>query len=152
MLIGSVSGLVSIIPESLAKSMVVVAAVATLARDYGLVRFRLPQKERQVPQEIVRLGPGGASLQFGFELGTGMRTYLTAATPYAVAAAILLLGDPLIGMLAGGSFGVGRALMPLLRHASGDRRTWDRLLEQRLTQIVRGCALIGAVTVIFLIR
>lgn len=109
MLIGSVSGLVSIIPESLAKSMVVVAAVATLARDYGLVRFRLPQKERQVPQEIVRLGPGGASLQFGFELGTGMRTYLTAATPYAVAAAILLLGDPLIGMLAGGSFGVGRA-------------------------------------------
>ncbi|MFD0428413.1 hypothetical protein ACFQ60_11025 [Streptomyces zhihengii] len=34
------------------------------------------------------------AMQFGFELGTGVRTYVSASAPYAIAVAVLLSGVP----------------------------------------------------------
>jgi transposase-like protein len=41
---------------------------------------------RQVPQDVFARGLYRAALQFGFEMGTGVRTYVPATTPYLLAA------------------------------------------------------------------
>ena len=49
-------------------------ALPVLARECGLVRFAVCQNARLVPEDVQHLREWGA-LQFGFEMGTGMRTY-----------------------------------------------------------------------------
>ncbi|MGH9890695.1 MAG: hypothetical protein ACREA0_01665 [bacterium] len=91
-------------------------------------------------------GAVGAALRFGFELGTGVRTYLSAGAPYVLALALLLADGELLEAIAAGSgFGLGRAAMPLSRSLSEDAENWDRLAEQRFGWIVPGSSF--AVTV-----
>jgi hypothetical protein len=117
--------------------MLVAAAVTAFGRDLGLVRFRLPQNHRQIPQTVFDGGIVRAALQFGVELGTGVRTYLPATAPYVLAAAILLnANSALIATLAGVSFGVGRALMPTLRYLNSDGDEWDIRMANRLPWLV----------------
>jgi hypothetical protein len=71
--------------------------------------------------------------QFGFELGTGVRTYVSASAPYVLAVAVLLAGQHLgIAILAGLGFGAGRAATPLVRYAARAVAAWDVLLRARL--------------------
>jgi hypothetical protein len=113
-------------------------AVLAVLRDAGLVRLPLPQNSRQIPHEVLAgARPGRGALRFGFELGTGVRTYLSASAPYVVAAALLLAGSgPLAAVLAGVGFGAGRAATPLVRHAHGDGERWDRRLRSSVPAIV----------------
>ena len=101
-------------------------AAVVLARELGPLRFRLPQNPRLVPERVVRLGELGA-LQFGFELGTGMRTYSPSALPHLALAGVLLVvpfwGAP---VLAAG-FALGRFAMPLLSNAYADDGSWSSL-------------------------
>ncbi|MCF6525796.1 hypothetical protein HOY81_22360 [Streptomyces sp. JJ36] len=101
-------------------------------RDTGLLRLALPQNARQIPQHVLHRHLLGGALQFGFELGTGVRTYLSASTPYALAAAVLLHGGLLPALLAGSGFALGRAATPALRLASGAPSAWDARLTARL--------------------
>lgn len=111
--------------------LLVVVALAALADDLFGLRWTWPQNPRQVPQAIRHRAPRAAMLQFGFELGTGLRTFVTAKAPYVLAGVVLLGGLPIVQALAlGAGFGAGRALMPLTRtwhRATGD---WDRRLER----------------------
>lgn len=119
-------------------------AVALLGvlRDAKVVRLALPQNARQVPQDVLRPSPRRGALRFGFELGTGVRTYLSATAPYVLAVAVLLAGQRLeLAALAGVGFGAGRAATPLIRRARGAVEGWDADLGARLRTItVTGCA------------
>lgn len=110
--------------------LLVVLALAALADDVLGRGWRWPQNARQVPQAIRHREPRVAMLQFGFELGTGLRTFVTSRAPYVIVGVLLLGGLPVVPALAlGAGFGAGRALMPVTRmwhHATGD---WDRRLE-----------------------
>jgi hypothetical protein len=113
---------------------VVLCALLCVLRDAGAVRLPLPQNARQIPQEVLQRHLLRGTLQFGFELGTGARTYVTASAPYAVAAGLLLWGGLGTALLAGAGFAAGRALTPVLRLASGDVTGWDaRLADRRRT-------------------
>jgi hypothetical protein len=101
-----------------------IVAVIALG-ELGLLRLRLPQNARQVPQWIVADNQYTAALQFGFEMGTGVRTFMTSGLPHALTVAVLLAGGPLVAPLAGIAFGAGRACMVLTRYYSADARTWD---------------------------
>lgn len=92
--------------------LVAVAAVAIALREFGVVGFPLPQNARQVPQWMTAI-PGYGALQFGIEMGTGMRTYLPTGLPHLLALAMLLLADPAAALLAGLGFGLGRVAMML---------------------------------------
>jgi hypothetical protein len=113
--------------------VVAVAVVFTLvaANEFGLVRIRLPQNARQVPSSIVDDGHRYGALQFGFEMGTGVRTYMTSGLPHALASGLLLLANLPDALLAGAAFGLGRAAMTLARHAHPDRDAWDDALRER---------------------
>jgi hypothetical protein len=127
------SGLAEPVPAVARQAAVVLAGLAAVLRDAGAVRFPLPQNRRQVPQSVLQRGLVGGGLQFGFELGTGVRTYVPSAAPYVVAVALLLLApSPLAALAAGAGFGAGRATTALVRLWSGKGvGAWGRHLEAR---------------------
>jgi hypothetical protein len=114
----------------------VVIGLVVVAQELRLLHLKLPANHRQVPQEIFEKGPYWSAVQFGFELGTGVRTYLPSAIPYLLLAAIVLLQASLqVALLAGALFGLGRAAMALSRTASQDSGNWDLHLRYRLRVI-----------------
>src|SRR5918911_1406997 len=118
------------------------AGLLGVLREAGVITIPLPQNGRQVPQEVLRHSPRRGALQFGFELGTGVRTYVSATAPYVLAVAVFLGGQRLqAAALAGIGFGAGRAATPLIRRASGAAEGWDADVRARLRIItVAGCA------------
>ena len=141
------SGLAEPLPVAARDAAVLGVAALAVLRDGGVLRVPLPQNPRQVPQEVLLRSWHRGALRFGFELGTGVRTFLSASAPYAVAAALLLGGPSLVGaaLPAGLGFGAGRALAPLLRRASGDGVAWDNWLAARSRLLRIGCAVAVAV-------
>jgi hypothetical protein len=146
-----VSGLVTPAPAAVRHGIVVAAAAIGVLRDAGVVRFPLPQNARQVPQDVLQRDVARGSLQFGFEMGTGVRTYVSSTVPYVLVVALLLTAPDLVTALAAGAgFGVGRAITPTARHASRDGETWDIVLDTRLRviKLVAGLAVTGALAIL----
>lgn len=148
-----VSGLAAPIPEVARHGVVAAAAAAAVLRDAGVVRFPLPQNARQVPQTVLAADIARGSLQFGFEMGTGVRTYVSSAVPYALVVALVLTAPPLgTAVAAGVGFGLGRAATPAARYASGNGDSWDVALHAHLRTIkaVAGLALVAVTAVLLL--
>lgn len=104
------SGLDLISPLVRSGALVVLGGVLVL-RDLDMVELPLPQNRRQVPQSVFYRGIAHASARFGFELGTGVRTYVPTSAPYALASAIVLLDlGTGLATLAGLGFGLGRGM------------------------------------------
>jgi hypothetical protein len=143
------SGLAAPVPADWRLGAVVVIAVAGVLREVGALRLRLPQNTRQVPQDVLQRSLVRGALQFGFELGTGVRTYVSSTAPYVLAAALLLAAPSLwAAVLTGAGFGLGRAATPLVRYASGIGDRWDALMQARLRLIsVGACVVIAALLV-----
>lgn len=89
----------------------VVITVLMLARELNLVRFPMPQNQRLIPNTTFRLGPFLGSFQFGMELGSGVRTYVTSSLPYALLAVIALVAPPGAAFLGAVGFALGRLVM-----------------------------------------
>jgi hypothetical protein len=107
------------------------AAAALVA--LGLVELTgradlLPQNRRLVPQTILASDSVTGPLQFGFEMGTGLRTFAPSALPWALVVLALLWAPMAADWLAIGlGFGLGRSLvLPARRRHPDD---WDRRLS-----------------------
>lgn len=145
------SGLATPVPWPLRRGLVVGVAVVAVLRDLGVVRLRLPQNAWQVPQHVLQGGGMGGPLRFGVELGTGVRTYVSATAPYVLALALLAGGPgPVAAVLAGLGFGLGRAATPALRAASPDPQAWDELLRavSRPLTVVTSLAVAAALAIL----
>lgn len=110
-------------------------AVAVVLRELGLVRFAVPQNARLVPEDVQHLRQWGA-LQFGFEMGTGMRTYSPSALPHLVLLAVVLVVPFPAAFTVAAGFAAGRLAMPLLSNAWSDDGDWTRVWG-RSEQVVR---------------
>ncbi len=86
-----------------------------LCKHSRLLRFiDLPESRRQIPAEVFGGSLVKGAHRFGFELGTGVRTYVPAAAPYILLFAVLMTHTTLANaVLVGLGFGLGRAV-PLL--------------------------------------
>lgn len=85
----------------------------------------VPGRRYQLPVEVLGQDTGLASLQFGFELGLGFRTYVTTWAPYTLSLLVIGSSSGLSGgILVGAGFGFGRWLTPVLRLVVG-AGTWD---------------------------
>ncbi|HIW61702.1 MAG TPA: hypothetical protein H9881_04540 [Candidatus Stackebrandtia excrementipullorum] len=142
-----VSGLTMPIPAVWRYGAATFIAVVAILRDADVLRFPMPQNARQIPQEVFQRHLLRGSLQFGFELGTGVRTYVSSSAPYVVASMLLLSSDGFVAALVAGlGFGVGRATTPLARVISRDGVDWDARLAGRLPIITIGiCSVLAAV-------
>jgi hypothetical protein len=122
-----------------------------LAGECGLHRVVLPHRRTQVPSTVIGAGSDAGALQFGFEMGSGVRTHMPSNLPYLPLLAVLLLGSWAAAVAAGLGFGLGRAAMALGRHHSRDTTWWDRQWkhhEQPLRIILALAAVVVAVTIL----
>jgi hypothetical protein len=101
------------------------AAFVWLVKRGPLGRFlSLPEARRQIPAEVFGGGLVRGAWRFGFELGTGVRTYVPSPAPYLVLL-VVLLGHLTLGatLLIALGFGLARAL-PLVVQVSAAGREW----------------------------
>jgi hypothetical protein len=141
---GVLSGIAQVLPDALRVALVVLLALAVIARDFRIVPIELPQNARQVPQSIFGRGRERAALRFGFELGTGLRTYATSSAPHLLALTTLLFAPGLgVALAAGASFGAGRAAMPVLRRWSRDAAGWDQRMARHERRVISIAAIIA---------
>lgn len=124
------SGLAEPLWTPLRSGLIGVLVLAAVADDTLRLGWRWPQNARQVPQRIRHREQTVAMVQFGFELGTGMRTFVTSAAPYVLIGVLMFAGLSIVEALTvGAGFGAGRALMPALRTWHPAPNDWDRRLE-----------------------
>ena len=155
-LVAFVVGAVGALPQALLPaparcSLFALVALPVLLREVGLVRFRVPQNARLVPEDVQHLRRWGA-LQFGFEMGTGMRTYSPSALPHLVLAAVLLVVPlPAAFALAAG-FALGRLAMPVLSNAWSDDGSWTAVWAgaERIVRPVLALTCVGSLVVAML--
>ena len=145
---GAIGGIVSPVPSAPRIWLAAVTLAVMLGFELAGRPLNLPQSRRLVPQDVIRRSDVEGPLQFGFEMGTGVRTFMPTALPHALVVIVVLLGGLGPGILAGLGFGFGRALMPLARARHGDPAGWDRLLARRLRLVGRLCAAAFALTAI----
>ncbi len=119
-----------VVPLTARLAIVVVVAALVAGREFGLYRLWLPQNGRQVPQRVIYEGGERGALQFGFEMGTGLRTYMTSGLPHVLLVGILFLAPLPWALTAGAGFGAGRAVMALIRTAAPDAPRWDADLRR----------------------
>lgn len=139
------------IPLGARKGVVVAAATVLLLREFGLFRFTIPQNARLVPQFVTRV-PFWGALQFGTEMGTGMRTYSPTGLPHIVVLAVLLLASWSEAGMAGVGFATGRALMLLTFLTASNKETADDVFTFSLPRLAPLLAVIivPALTVVVL--
>jgi hypothetical protein len=83
----------------------------------------LPEARRQIPAHVFGGSLAKGAFRFGFELGTGMRTYVPSAAPYVLLLAVILSRPTVASaVVAGLAFGFARALPVLVQMAP--RGTW----------------------------
>lgn len=114
------------VPSAVSAGLVVAVGLFALAGDCGLHHIALPHRKAQVPSAVIGAGGDAGALQFGFEMGCGLRTHMPSNLPYLPLVAVLLVGSWVAALLAGLGFGLGRAAMALGRHHSRDATWWDR--------------------------
>ncbi len=87
------------------------ASLIALASDTGLVGVRVPVHYRQVNERwLDAYRPWVYGAGFGFQIGSGVATYITTAAVYLVVVLGALTGDPLVALAVGGAFGLVRGL------------------------------------------
>jgi hypothetical protein len=113
----------ALVPMPVRAALLAAAALVVLGRELGLWRFRVPENARLVPEDVQHRAEWGA-LQFGFEMGTGMRTYSPSALPHLVLAAVVLVVPLPVALAVAAGFAGGRLAMPVLSNAWSDDGSW----------------------------
>ncbi|AZK94591.1 MULTISPECIES: hypothetical protein [Streptomyces] len=126
----------AVAPDTVRTAAFTAAAVVFLAIEIRLLPFRMPQNARLVPSDIVVRTDGSGALQFGFEMGTGLRTFVPSHLPYVAIAALLFAGPWWATPLGGLAFALGRALMVRSSVRSGDASAWDAAFVERRRRIL----------------
>jgi hypothetical protein len=108
----------------------IAAGIAAFAAVLELRGTRIvPQIRRQLPEHWRRLMPMPvAAALYGVLLGIGFTTFVLSFGVWALAGVSLAVGDPVLGIVVGACFGLGRALpivvlAPLAGRPSGIRAT-----------------------------
>lgn len=118
--------------------VVALLGIEAILRDAGAVRLRLPEAQRQIPREVFSPRITLGMIRFGFELGTGARTYLIASGPYLIFALLVLVGSDAwrIMPFAGLGFGLGRAIAPLVHSLERAPGSWTALMQRNGKSLV----------------
>jgi cytochrome c biogenesis protein CcdA len=130
------------------RAILAVAAVALIAaaREAGLLRIRLPQSRRQVPERWRAVLPLPVwSFGYGAGLGSGFVTFQPFATFWVACAAAVALARPLAAAVCFSFYGLGRALMVAWPRRGNDDAT---AAVERLVQHRRGLARANAVALV----
>jgi hypothetical protein len=91
------------------------AAVVTVVSDTGVLGIRLPVHYRQVNERwLDQFRPWVYAAGFGWQIGTGLATYITTSAVYLMVVLAALAGHPVWAVALGAGFGLVRGLSVLL--------------------------------------
>lgn len=145
------SGIGALIPSPIVAATLALAGTVAVLRDARVVQFPLPEARRLVPEAVLRKGRVVGIFQFGLEMGTGARTFVTSTLPYVLVLALILTHPPYSAAMAAGiGFGLGRAAMLLSRTLSHDGEGWDNRLAAAAPWLIPGSALMGAAIAVWI--
>jgi MFS family permease len=93
-------------------------SLVTVASDIGLRGFRLPVHHRQVNERwLDQFRPWVYGAGFGWQIGSGLATYIVTAAVYLMVGLSALIGNPWLAVGVGALFGLVRGLAVYLgRH------------------------------------
>jgi hypothetical protein len=148
--VGLLAALLPWTPSSGAVLVVAVAAIALAGYDLRVRKVNLPQRRELIPQEVFFRSHAGGFLRFGLEFGSGLRTFVTSASPYILIVMMLGLSTSFTQVvLVGAAFGFGRSIGPLQAVLAEDR-FWSQDLTSTSRLVERlGSVLAAAVAVAF---
>jgi hypothetical protein len=141
------AGFVPALATPVTRALLLTALVLAVSRDLGVISLGLPQNGRQVTPRVAARDPLLGALQFGFEMGTGMRTFITASAPYVLVVGALLAASTLDAVIAGIGFGFGRAIMAGSSLAAG-ADTWLAAMRRRQRAFTVLCCLATGAAII----
>jgi hypothetical protein len=97
-----------------------VACLVTIAADAGVGGFHLPIHRRQVNERwLDQFRPWAYGAGFGWQIGSGLATYIKTCAVYLMIVLAVLTGNPTTALLVGVAFGLVRGLAVFLgRHIS----------------------------------
>jgi hypothetical protein len=100
---------------SVLAAVAVAASVATLAADARVGGFRLPVHHRQVNERwLDQFRPWVYGAGFGWQIGSGVATYIKTSAVYLMVVLAALTGSPTTAVAVGAVFGLVRGLAVFL--------------------------------------
>jgi len=118
------SGLAAPLPWAVRAVLIAAGAIVVWLCERGPLsgKVSLPQNRRQIPMQVFGGGLVKGAYRFGFEMGTGVRTYVPSPAPYILLLTVLF-GRLSLGcaLLAAIGFGLGRAAPLMLQLQKVDR-------------------------------
>lgn len=132
------SGLVSSVPAGARVAILGIAAAGSVLREAGVLVIRMPERRNLIPEAVAQKGFPTGPLQFGFEMGTGVRTFLPSSSAHVIAIAVVLL-LPSFGEAAsaGLGFGIGRTVILWQAYCTDHRKVLDSWLTSGATRTIR---------------
>ena len=115
----------SLIPAAVRIALLGTATLIVLLRELQLIEFPVPQRRRLVAENVTRRGPTAGPVQFGFEMGTGMRTYSPSALPHLLLLAMVLALPPAWSFAAATGFAAARWLRAAASIGYDDDGAWS---------------------------
>lgn len=141
----------AVLPASFRLLLVGAIAVVCLLREVRILKFRIPQNARLVPESVVAKGPVLGPVQFGFEMGTGVRTYSPSSLPHLMGLSICLILSFPAAVSLGVGFAGGRMLMAFSALISGDGSRWTTMWRAKRHQLAAVLATGAIVSSLFLV-
>jgi len=98
-------------PAAVVASCALGATLVVLCSETGVAGIGIPVHHRQVNERwLDTYRPWVYGAGFGWQIGTGLATYITTAAVYLVVVLSALAGDPAAALAVGGLFGLVRGL------------------------------------------
>ncbi len=121
------------------------AALVAAVSDTGVAGVRLPIHRRQVNERwLDHYRPWVYGAGFGWQIGSGVATYITTAAVYLMIVLGALTGEPTVALLLGTLFGLLRGLAVLLTR----NQTGPTLLRAFHRRFVAAGVVVGKVVVV----
>lgn len=99
------AGLASPVPITWRAGLALCLLALLALHQANILCLDLPERARQIPREVFYERPVRAAARFAFELGTGVRTYITTAAPYGLAVTLVLAPGATTSSALLGAFG-----------------------------------------------
>lgn len=138
-LLWAFSGMASILPAMLRGGLLAVGCALVVATDMKLLGdLSLPANRRQIPPEVIVGRRLAGAFQFGFEVGTGVRTQLPTGAPHVLALYVLLGAPTLRDVLAlAVAFGFGRGVQQLATATVENRDSFQEGWQQTVSAMMK---------------
>lgn len=121
----SVSDIPTAVRSVIALTLILSISIVSLTGNLST----LPQHRRQIPETLPEENPVSGAFQFGFELGTMVRTHVTSCLPYILVVLVVFVGNGmLMAIVASIGVGLGRSSVIADRYRFSTSDAWSASL------------------------